>query len=79
MPGIIAWLAGLGLAKLAGLLATVSAAGVLFYHYSYQICLMGAMVSLLFTMFGFRLARTGVMFFVAVYVVVQVLGVALRQ
>lgn len=77
MPAIFAWLTGLGLAKLAALVATVAAAGAAFYRYSFEICLMSAMVSLLFSLFGFRLARTAVLFSLALYVVTQVLGAAI--
>ena len=78
MPGIVAWLVGLGLKKLAGWVATLAAAGTAFYYYSFEICLMGAMVSLFFSMFGFSLARKGVLFSVALYVVTQVVGLALK-
>jgi len=78
LPAVAAWLVGMGLKKLAGWVAVVAGAGTAFYHYSFEICLMGAMVSLLFSMFGFSLARKGIMFSVALYVVTQVLGVALK-
>jgi len=78
VPGIVAWLVGLGLKKLAGWVATLAAAGTAFYYYSFEICLMGAMVSLFFSMFGFSLARKGVLFSVALYVVTQVVGLALK-
>ena len=77
MPGIAAWLVGMGLKKAAGWVATLAAAGTAFYYYSFEISLMGAMVSLLFSMFGFSLARKGVLFSVALFVVVQVLGKAI--
>lgn len=76
MP-IIPWLIGMGLYKLAGLVAGVAAALVAFYRYSFEISLMGAMTSLLFAMFGFKRARTGVIFFVALYVITQMMGVAI--
>ena len=78
MLAVIAWLIGMSLKKLAGWVATLATAGTAFYYYSFEICLMGAMVSLLFSMFGFSLARKGVLFSVALYVVVQVLGVAVK-
>ena len=78
MPAAAAWLVAAGLKKLAGWVAVVAGAGTAFYYYSFEICLMGAMVSLLFSMFGFSLARKGIMFSVALYVVTQVLGVALK-
>ena len=78
MPAIIAWLVGMGLKKIAGWVTVAAGVGTAFYCYSFEICLMGAMVSLLFSMFGFSLARKGIMFSVALYVVTQVLGVALK-
>jgi len=78
MPAILGWLAGAGMYKIAALVATLSAAGVAFYRYSFEVCLMGAMVGLLFSMFGFRLARTVTLFSFALYVVTQMLGVAVR-
>jgi len=74
MPAVVAWLIGMGLKKIAGWVAIVAGAGTAFYYYSFEICLMGAMVSLFFSMFGFSLARKGVLFSVALYVVAQVLG-----
>jgi len=78
MPAVAAWLVAAGLKKLAGWAATLAAAGTAFYYYSFEICLMGAMVSLFFSMFGFSLARKGVLFSVALYVVTQVLGAAMK-
>ena len=78
MPAVAAWLVGMGLKKLAGWVATLAAAGTAFYYYSFEICLMGAMISLFFSMFGFSLARKGLLFSVALDVVVQVLGAALK-
>jgi len=77
MPAVVAWLVGMGLKKLAGWVTVIAGAGTAFYYYSFEICLMGAMVSLFFSMFGFSLARKGVLFSVALYVVVQVLGKAI--
>jgi len=70
----MAWLVAAGLKKVAGWVAVVAGAGTAFYYYSFEICLMGAMVSLFFSMFGFSLARKGVLFSVALYLVVQVIG-----
>ena len=78
MPAVVAWLVGMGLKKLAGWVATLAAAGTAFYYYSFEICLTGAMISLFFSMFGFSLARKGVLFSIALYVVTQVLGVSLK-
>ena len=78
MPGIAAWLVGLGLKKLAGWVAVVAGVGTAFYYYSFEICLMGAMVSLFFSMFGFSLARKGVLFSLALFVVTQVVGAAVK-
>jgi len=78
MPAVIAWLVGMGLKKIAGWVAIAAGAGTAFYYYSFEICLMGAMVSLLFSMFGFSMARKGVLFSIALFVVVQVLGAAVK-
>lgn len=78
MPAIVAWLIGMGLKKVAGWVAVAMAAGTAFYKFSFEICLMSAMVSLFFSMFGFKLARTGVLFSLALYIVVQVLGISLK-
>ena len=78
MPAVIAWLVAAGLKKLAGWVTIAAGAGTAFYYYSFEICLMGAMVSLFFSMFGFSLARKGVLFSVALYVVTQVLGAAMK-
>lgn len=78
MPAVIAWLGGLGLYKLASLFTALAAFGWVFYKYSFECCLMTAMISLLFTMFGFKLARTGLLFSVALYIVAQAVGVSLR-
>ena len=78
MPAVIAWLVAAGLKKLAGWAAVAAGVGTAFYYYSFEICLMGAMVSLFFSMFGFSLARKGVLFSLALYVVTQVLGASLK-
>jgi uncharacterized membrane protein len=77
MPAVLGWLAGLGLTKLAGLVAGIAAAGMAFYHYSFEICLMGSMICVLFSMFGFKLAQKGVLFFIALYIITQGLGAAI--
>jgi len=78
LPGMAAWLVGMGLKKLTGWVTVITGVGTAFYYYSFEFCLMGAMVSLLFSMFGFSLARKGVLFSVALYVVVQVVGASLK-
>lgn len=78
MPAVAAWLVGLGFYKLAGLVTAMAAAGIAFYKFSFEICLMGSLVSLFFSMFGFKLARGGVLLSVALYVVTQVFGAAIR-
>jgi len=77
LPAVAAWLVAAGLKKVAGWVAVIAGAGTAFYYYSFEICLMGAMVSLFFSMFGFLLARKGVLFSVALYIVAQVLGKSL--
>lgn len=78
MPAIAAWLMGLGLYKLAAFISAVAAATWVFYKFSFEICLMGAMISLFFTMFGFKGARTGLLFSIALYTVTQVIGLSIR-
>lgn len=77
MPGIVAWIASMGFAKAAGTLTVLAGLATGLYIFSFEVCLIGAMISLFFAMFGFKLARTGVMFFIALYVICQVLGVAI--